>query len=194
MDVKEAIEKRRAYRALGLAEITDGTIKELATAAQLTASCFNNQPSKFVFVRSNEAMVKVQACLSSHNDWVKKASLIIAAFARKEHDCVVKEREYYLFDLGMAVSAIQLRATELGLVAHPIAGFDNEKVRLALGIPEGNMVITLINVGKKISDLSALTPQQAAAETGRPPRLPLENIFSVDAYDEKLAVRPARPK
>lgn len=194
MDVKEAIEKRRAYRALGLAEITDGTIRELAAAAQLTASCFNNQPARFVFARSNEALAKVHACLSVHNEWIKKASLIIAAFARKEHDCVVKEREYYLFDLGMAVSAIQLRATELGLVAHPIAGFDNEKVRVALGIPEGNMVITLVNVGKKISDLSALTPQQAAAEDERPARLPLENIFSVDAYDEKLAVRPARSK
>lgn len=189
MDVKEAIEKRRAYRALGPVEITDGLIKELATAAQLTASCFNNQPWKFVFVRSKGSLSKVHACLSKNNDWVKNASLIIAAFARKENDCVIKEREYYLFDLGQAVSALALRATELGLVAHPIAGFDNEKVRLTLGIPDGNMVLTLVNVGKKIEDLGALTPQQAAAETARPPRLALENIYSVDAYDEKLAVK-----
>ena len=192
MDVKEAIEKRRAYRALGPVEITDGLMRELAAAAQLTASCFNNQPWKFVFARSPGALAKVQDCLSKGNDWAKKASLIIAAFARKENDCVIKEREYYLFDLGQAVSALSLRATELGLVAHPIAGFDNEKVRLALGIPEGNMVLTLVNVGKKIEDLGALNPQQAASETVRPPRLPLENIFSVDAYDEKLAIKPAR--
>ena len=192
MDVKEAIEKRRAYRALGPVEITDGLMRELAAAAQLTASCFNNQPWKFVFARSPGALAKVQDCLSKGNDWAKKASLIIAAFARKENDCVIKEREYYLFDLGQAVSALALRATELGLVAHPIAGFDNEKVRLALGIPEGNMVLTLINIGKKIEDLGALNPQQAASEAGRPPRLPLENIFSVDAYDEKLAIKPAR--
>jgi len=190
MDVKEAIEKRRAYRALGPVEINDGLMRELAAAAQLTASCFNNQPWKFVFARSPGALAKVQDCLSKGNDWAKKASLIIAAFARKENDCVIKEREYYLFDLGQAVSALALRATELGLVAHPIAGFDNEKVRLALGIPEGNMVLTLVNVGKKIEDLGALNPQQAASEAGRPPRLPLENIFSVDAYDEKLAVKP----
>ena len=192
MDVKEAIEKRRAYRALGPVEITDGLMRELAAAAQLTASCFNNQPWKFVFARSPGALAKVHDCLSKGNDWAKKASLIIAAFARKENDCVIKEREYYLFDLGQAVSALALRATELGLVAHPIAGFDNEKVRLALGIPEGNMVLTLINIGKKIEDLGALNPQQAASETVRPPRLPLENIFSVDAYDEKLAIKPAR--
>ena len=192
MDVKEAIEKRRAYRALGPVEITDGLIEELAGAARLTASCFNNQPWKFVFARSPEARAKVHACLSKNNDWVKGAPLIIAAFAAKEYDCVIKEREYYLFDLGMAVSALQLRATELGLVAHPIAGFDNEAVRLALGIPEGNLVLTLINVGKKIDDKSALTPQQAAMEDARPARLPLESVYSVDAYDARLAARPAR--
>ncbi len=192
MNVKEAIETRRAYRALGPVEVTDGIIKELATAAQLMPSCFNNQPWKFVFARSEGSLAKVKDCLSKGNDWAKNSSVIIAAFARKDYDCVIKEREFYLFDLGMAVSALVLRATELGLVAHPIAGFDNEKVRLALGIPEGNMVITLINVGKKIEDLASLTPQQAGGEAARPPRLALENIYSVDAYDEKLAVKPAR--
>jgi nitroreductase len=192
MDVKEAIEARRAYRALAPVEITDELIKELATAAQLTASCFNNQPWKFVFVRSKDSLAKMHGCLSKGNEWAQRASLIIAAFAKKENDCVIKEREYYLFDLGLAVSALQLRATELGLVAHPIAGFDNEKVRLALGIPEGNMVLTLVNVGKKSGDISALNAYQAGAEKGgRPPRLPLENIFSIDAYSEKLAVKPS---
>ena len=192
MDVKEAIEKRRAYRALGPVDITDGLLAELAAAARLTASCFNNQPWKFVFVRSQGALAKVHGCLSKGNEWAAKAPLIIAAFAEKDHDCVIKEREYFLFDLGMAVSALQLRATELGLVAHPIAGFDNEKARVALGIPDGNMVITLIMVGKKSGDMSALDPYQAGVETGpRPPRLALENIYSVDTYDEKLAVKPA---
>jgi len=77
---------------------------------------------------------------------------------------VIKEREYYLFDLGMAISAMQLRATELGLVAHPIAGFDNEKARLALGIPDGNMVLTLVIVGMKSGDTASLNPYQAGME------------------------------
>jgi len=84
MDVKEAIEKRRAYRAFASAEIADGTIKELATAAQLTASCFNNQPWKFVFVRSKGQLAKVHECLNKGNEWVRGASVIIAAFAKKE--------------------------------------------------------------------------------------------------------------
>ena len=190
MNVKEAIQTRRAYRALSPVEISDDTMNELATAAQLTASCFNNQPWKFVFVRSKEALGRVHACLSRNNDWVKNASLIIAAFARKDNDCVIKEREYYLFDLGMAVSAMQLRATELGLVAHPIAGFDPAALKQALNIPQDNMLLTIINVGKKSEDMSLMTEGQKLGEKDRPPRLPLENIYSVDAYSEKLSIKP----
>ncbi|MDH7517474.1 MAG: nitroreductase family protein [Candidatus Thermoplasmatota archaeon] len=44
MNVKEAIVKRRAYRSLEPVEISIDLIKDLAECAQLTASCFNNQP------------------------------------------------------------------------------------------------------------------------------------------------------
>jgi len=135
MDVKEAIETRRAYRALGPVEVTDDMIQELARAAQLMPSCFNNQPWRFVFARSRDALAKVHACMNKGNEWTFKASVIIAAFAKKENDCLIKEREYYLFDLGLAVAALMLRATELGLVAHPIAGFNPDRVREALDIP-----------------------------------------------------------
>ncbi|MBN1532455.1 MAG: nitroreductase family protein [Spirochaetes bacterium] len=189
MDVKEAIAARRAYRALEPVEVTDGIIRELATAAQLTASCFNNQPWRFVFARDGEALAGIHGCLNKGNEWVHRASLIIAAFAAREHDCIIKEREYYLFDLGMAVSSMQLRATELGLVAHPIAGFEPEKIRGVLGIPEGNTVITLLIVGKKSGDTGGLTQWQLEAEASRPSRLPLENICSIDRYDARLGVR-----
>jgi nitroreductase len=189
MDVKEALEKRRAYRALGAFEVTDGLIGELAEAARLMPSCFNNQPWKFVFARSPEKLEALRASFSQNNDWAKKAPLVIAAFAGKEHDCVIKEREYYLFDLGMGVGALLLRAAELGLVAHPIAGFDPEAAKKALGIPDGNMLIALIIVGKKTGDLSALTPKQAEGEAERPARLAPENVFALDAYNDKLAAK-----
>ncbi len=186
MDVKEAIQTRRAYRALGPVEIDDYIIHEMATAAQLMPSCFNNQPWRFIFARSKEALAKMHGCMNKGNEWTFRASLIIAAFARKENDCLIKEREYYLFDLGMAVSALVLRATELGLVAHPIAGFSPEKVRQAFTIPDDYMVITLINVGKKSDDTTGLTEWQLSQEPQRPPRLPLENIFSIDVFDDRL--------
>jgi nitroreductase len=192
MNVKNAIQTRRAYRALGPADITDETISELAGAASLMCSCYNNQPWRFVFARSKESLAGVREGISKGNEWAHRASLIIAAFARREHDCLIKEREYYLFDLGMAVGSLLLRATELGLVAHPIAGFDPDTIKGALGIPGDCMLIALIIVGRKSDDLEGLAPWQAESEAKRPGRLAPENIYSIDSFDERMNVKAGK--
>jgi len=86
----------------------------------------------------------------------------------------------------MATSALMLQAVELGLVAHPIAGYSPEKVKEVLGIPEENMVITLVIVGKKSDDLSGLAGHQLESEKARPERRDLDKIFSLDKYENKL--------
>lgn len=183
MDVKEAIEKRRAYRSLAPVEITDGLINELATSAQLAPSCFNNQPWRFVFVYDKDTLLKMRDALSRGNEWIHAASLIIAVFGKKEDDCDIKGREYYLFDIGMASGFIQLRATELGLIAHPIAGFNEDKVKDILGIPEEMKVITLIIVGKKSDTISeVLSEKQVGWEKERPERKTLGEFVYRNRY------------
>ncbi|MEE9150831.1 MAG: nitroreductase family protein [Thermoplasmata archaeon] len=183
MDVKEAIQKRRAYRSLEPAEITDDLIHELATSAQLAPSCFNNQPWRFVFVYDKDMLIKMREALSKGNEWIHAASLIIAVFGKKEDDCDLKGREYYLFDIGMASGFIQLRATELGLVAHPIAGFSEDKVKEILRIPEEMKVITLINVGKKSDTISEILSEiQVGWEKERPKRKPMEEFVYRNQY------------
>ena len=108
--------------------------------------------------------------------------MYVAVCARKEDDCVIKDREYYLFDTGIAVGQMLLRATELGLVAHPIAGYSPTKVREALGIPAEYQVITIINVGKKVQDTSGLSEGQAEAEMARPERELLEKFAFIDRF------------
>ena len=184
MEVREAIERRRAYRSLDPAPISDELIRDLAESASLAPSCFNNQPWRFVFVRDPNVLKEMHGALSKNNEWITDASLIIAVFSRKEDDCVIRDREYHLFDVGMATAFIILRATELGLVAHPVAGFSPRKVRAILGIPEDMQVITLVNVGKHADSLhDTLTEQQKAVEKERPERLPFEKFAYVDRYE-----------
>jgi nitroreductase len=187
MEVKEAIDKRRAYRSFEPVEITAETMDELAKAAQLTCSCFNNQPWRYVFAHGEPALSNVKEALNAGNAWAKSSSMIIAVFGKKEKDCNIKEREYYLFDIGMATFALIMRATELGLAAHPIAGFDPEKAKQALGIPADNMLITLVNVGKKSQAINpVMSEKQIKEEKERPPRRALEQIYAVDGYNENL--------
>ena len=184
MDIKAALQARRAYRSLAPVQVTKELVEDLAAAASLAPSCFNKQPWRFVFVHGPEALQKLKPAFSSGNEWCHDASMVVAVFSKKELDCAMKDgREYYLFDTGLGVMSLILRATELGLVAHPIAGYDPGKVKTALGIPEDMTVITLINIGKHDEKISPkLNPDQAAGEAVRPPRRPFDEFSYIDRY------------
>ena len=177
MDVKRAIGERRAYRSLAPIEITEDLIRDLAESARLSPSCFNYQPWRFVFVYDQEVLKEIHSALSRGNQWAQLASMIIAVFSKVDYDCVIGAREYYLFDTGMATAFIMLRATELGLVAHPIAGFSEDKAKEILGIPGDMRLITLVMVGRHSEEISPLlSASQAERERDRPERLPLEKF------------------
>jgi len=183
MDVSEAIEKRRAYRSLAPVKITSELINDLAGKARLFCSCFNNQPWRYVFVYAPDVLTRMHEALSKGNEWAQAASMIIAVLSRPDLDCQIKGRSYYQFDTGMATAALILRATELGLVVHPIAGFSPEKTRSILNIPDAMEVLTLVIVGKKADTLSpVLSDKQIEAEQNRPERLPLDRIVFHNSY------------
>jgi nitroreductase len=183
MDVQTAIETRRAYRSLAPSPAGEDLARDLARHAQLSPSCSNNQPWRYVFVYDQGALEAMRPVFSPGNEWCHAASMIVAVFSRKEDDCIIKDREYHQFDTGMATAFLILRATELGLVAHPIAGFSPKKVREVLGIPDAYQVITLVLVGKHAPGISpVLTPKQAAIESERPERFPQGKFVFLNKY------------
>lgn len=177
MNVHEAIIARRAYRSLARADISRDLVEDLATHACLAPSCFNNQPWRFVFVWDKDVLEHMKAVFSKGNEWCYSDSMIVAVCSKKEDDCLIHDREYYLFDTGMATAFLILRATELGMVAHPIAGYSPKTTREVLGIPEEYQIITLVNVGLKSETLNpVLSEKQIHDETERPARKPFEQF------------------
>ncbi len=183
MNVNEAIGERRAYRSFVPVTIPDITVRDLALCAGLAASCFNNQPWRFVFVRDPAALQKLHEALSKGNEWARSASMIVAVCSKKESDCDLHGREYFLFDTGMATAQLILRATELGLVAHPIAGYREDLAKAALGVPDDLKLITLIIVGTwSRTPAPGLSEKQLEAERERPPRLAFEAFAFLDRF------------
>lgn len=177
MELQEVIIRRRAYQSIEKTGISEDDISKLARAASLAPSCFNNQPWRFIFITDEQVLQDFQQVYSRGNQWAWQASLVIAVFSHPENDCVIKDREYYQFDTGLAAGFLMLQATELGLVAHPIAGFSPRKVREILAIPEEMKVITLIIVGRQVPD---------PAEADRPPRKPLAEFCSRNRFGRPL--------
>ena len=185
MNVNEAIKIRRAYRSLEPIEISDTLIMDLAEKAQIAPSCMNKQPWNYIFVKDKEQLEKLFTTLSKGNKWVERASLIIAVFSQLENDCIIGERLYYLFDTGMATAFIVLRATELGLVAHPIAGFNEERAKQILKIPVEMRLITLVIIGKHSNEINpVLSEAMKLGEKQRPPRKALSEFVYIGEYSD----------
>ena len=78
-----------------------------------------------------------------------------------------------------------LRATEIGLVAHPIAGYSPKKTKEILGIPNDYNVIALIIVGKHSKKISStLSEKQIEAEKKRPIRITLDKFIYINKSQE----------
>ncbi len=180
MDVIDAIQKRRALRKFDARPVESEKLASLVEAMRLAPSCNNNQPWRVVVCREQNSLTKAKSALSKGNVYATIVPATFVVSAKIDDDChgLSDGRDYYLFSCGLAVGEMILRATELGLIAHPIAGFDPLVLKRELGIPAEYVVITMVNVGYSGEDDSLLSDKQKIRELTRPDRKPVgENFF-----------------
>ena len=147
----------------------------LFEAARWAPSASNIQPWRFIYaMRHTPEFEKLFSFLVDFNkDWCKEASALIVTVSNnldyKGHPSVS-----HSFDAGAAWENLALQASEMNLVAHGMAGFDYDKAKTELGIPEDYSVEMMIAVGKhgKVEDL----PEPLRARETPSDRKPLEEI------------------
>ncbi|MEJ2136672.1 MAG: nitroreductase family protein [Desulfofustis sp.] len=171
------IDERRARRALKSEKIDDAAVQRIMTAATYAPSCFNSQPWRFMVVSEGEALARLHESLSAGNYWAKKAPLMIVLATKMEFDAKLSDnRDYALFGCGLAAANLMLQATNEGLYAHPMAGFDPLVVKEAFGIPDEYIIITLIAVGYPGS-LEGLSDKHVASEKSERSRKPEAEVI-----------------
>ena len=166
--------------------IEEEHIEALVEAMRLAPSCNNNQPWRVIFC-SGDPLPRLKEALTKGNVWATATPLIITVAGKPSDDCRSNEgRDYFKFSCGLAVGQMLLRATELGIVTHPIAGFDPVKVREVLEVPPDYVVIALIICGYPGTDESLLSDKQKAQQRVRPERRPAGDNFFRDGWGRPL--------
>jgi glutaredoxin-dependent peroxiredoxin len=187
MEVKDAIQKRRATRRFDTRPIEEEKVMLLIDAMRLSPSCNNNQPWRVVVAQDRESLEKIKVAITKGNAYARNAPLIFAVCGKYEDDCHLNDRrDYFLFGCGLAVGEMMLQATELGLIAHPIAGYDPLMVKKNLNIPDDHVLITLVNIAYPGTDASLLSEKQLEAETRRPDRKPIGDNFFKGSWGNPL--------
>lgn len=149
MTFQELIKVRQSERKYKDQKVARDLIIQCLEAARLAPSACNSQPWKFVVVDDPSLLPAVAdaAAGMGMNKWVNQAPVIVAVTLEKMNftariGSVIKDKEYSLLDVGIAVEHFCLQATELGLGTCIMGWFDEKKVKKLLGI--GNKRIPLL--------------------------------------------------
>jgi nitroreductase len=139
METIESISKRASLKTCCSAQdVEKEKIVKILEAARLAPSGRNMQPWRFIVIKGKENVKNVVTrAFGEGNQVVMEAPVLIIVCANPSDAVIADEKEYYLFDLGLAVENMLLAATDLGLVTHPMAHVFEDKLKALLGIPDG---------------------------------------------------------
>lgn len=129
---------RWSPRSFASEPLTDEQIATLFEAARWAPSCYNEQPWLFVYGATDADRARVAECLVDANRvWAERAPLLGVVFARRSFAKTGKPNRWAPFDSGAASFSLALQATKIGLAAHFMGGFSQEKAHELLGVPAG---------------------------------------------------------
>jgi nitroreductase len=173
MELKEAILKRRSVRKFTDYQVTDAEVNEMLEAARWAPSWANTQVWEFIVVRDRQIIEKIAATFAQNNPAVKctqAASVVIVGCAKKgvsgAHDGknLTIFSEWFMFDLGLAVQNLCLRAHDMGLGTVIVSFLDHMALKNVLSVPEGYEAITVIPLGKPAVPDKQGQPRRAVAD------------------------------
>lgn len=154
MDFYDLIQKRQSDRRYDASRQVDRDwVMKCLEAARLAPSACNSQPWKFVVVDQPDlkGQMAEAAAGMGMNRFATEAPVIVAVVLEKMNltariGSVIKDKEYSLLDVGIAVEHFCLQAAELGLGTCILGWFDEKKVKKLLGVDHRRIPL-LITLG-----------------------------------------------
>lgn len=138
--------ERWSPRAFSERDVPEDSLLSLFEAAHWAPSAYNAQPWRFIIARSKKARETFLSFISESNRvWCEKAPVFALILSKKTIDHA-KNRSHS-FDAGAAWGYLSIQAVKKGLVTHPMTGFNFEKAREVLHIPEDYEIQALIAIG-----------------------------------------------
>lgn len=182
--ISPLILNRWSPRSMTGEDLDNEEIMSLFEAARWAPSSYNNQPWRFIYAkRSTEYWDRLFNLLADGNKiWAKNSALLVVVIARKNFEYNEKPARTHQFDAGSAWENLALEASSRGLVAHGMQGFDYDKTRIHLKIPDDFEVMAMIAIGKK-GPREGLPPELQEKEK-LSDRKPLKDIVMEGIYRE----------
>jgi nitroreductase len=148
-EVADIFPERWSPRAMEPTPLKLEDLLPLFEAARWAPSSYNNQPWRFLYaLRGTEVFKLYLGLLEKGNAaWAKNAGALLVICSRTVFDVTGKPSRTHSFDAGAAWAYLALHGSMRGLVVHGMEGYDSERTRAELGVPEDFQVEAMAAVG-----------------------------------------------
>jgi len=173
---------RWSARAMSGEPISESVLKTLLEAARWAPSAHNAQPWRLLYARRDTPQWAVffGLLVEQNQTWCKDAAALVLFISETVNGVTGKQSVTHSFDTGAAWENLALQGTLSGLVVHGMQGFDYERARMELEVPDSYRVEAMCAIGKP-GDPAKLSPSQQKRETPNT-RKPLAEIACEGAF------------
>ena len=173
---------RWSPRAMTGERLSDAEISTLFEAARWAPSTYNEQEWRFLYARRETPQWQAffDLLVEGNQGWCKNAAMLVVILAKKTFTQNGKPNPVHLFDVGAAFENIALQATAMNLVVHGMQGFDFEKARTALKVPDDFAVAAMFAAGRPTEPDTLPEPlREREKPSGRKPisEITCEGVF-----------------
>ena len=147
--VHELILRRWSPRAMSGESVSKENLMSLFEAARWAPSSYNEQEWRFLWAAKGTSYWDsfFSLLVEANQVWCAQGSHLIVLLYKETFTQTGEKNGVAQLDAGAAMQNLLLQATELGLVAHPMGGFDWTRALEVLEVPNGFAVGAMIVVG-----------------------------------------------
>ena len=177
--------RRWSPRAMSGEPLSEEELLTLFEAARWAPSNYNEQEWRCLYARRDTPQWPMffGLLVEANQAWCKNAAVLAVMLARKVFTRNGEPNPVHVFDAGSAWENLALQAASMGLVAHGMAGFDFEKARTTLQVPEHFDVAAMCALGR--SGESAELPQALREREFPIGRRPVRESICEGPYDPR---------
>ena len=141
---------RWSPRAMSGEEISRDELMALFEAARWAPSSFNAQQWRALYARRNTDQWQAffDLLVEANKAWAKNAAALILFISRQRFEYNNEPSVTHSYDTGAAWQNFALQGRRQGLVVHGMEGFDYDRARTELRIPEDYSVEAMAAVGR----------------------------------------------
>ncbi|MGP4064660.1 nitroreductase family protein [Oceanobacillus sp. M65] len=184
-DIDPIYIKRWSPRSFSNQKVSEEVLSSVFEAARWAPSAVNVQPWRFVFASSEQDKETFLSFINEGNViWCKNAPVLIAVISKMEEERFGGNNPAHAFDTGTAWGFLSLEAARKGLITHAMGGFNKEKAKEALSIPDGYQVHAIVALGYQ-GEKSSLEEAYQKREVPSP-RNEVETFVSEGVFRENM--------